>query len=536
MKTRFVLCSAFAASLAFGLFLCGCNKPSQPSPPPQAAAPEASKALKSAEPTSFQEVTAQLDPGGNFYLYLSTEQWLDGMSAKVAQWRQLADSLPNVQDSDRQNIARAFDVVTNLIKDSGLEDVSGFGVSSIARERGLYHTKAIVHHYKGKGSGFAWSLLGQKPHALDGLGLLPANTAFAAFSDLDVAMFWSVVEKEVGRSDFPQAQQILKQLPDQFEKATRLKWDQVLASLGGEFGCVLTLDGSRMVTLPIPNQNGPLEIPEPALMLVAKVKDDTVFNRIDEALKTTGQNIVSNDKPGLKMRTVPVPLPLPIQFRPTVAVSGGYLFIATTDALIQEALAVKAGQKPGLKSTDEFRRLAADVPEQGNQFSFLSQRLGQAMTQLQRQALQMAPNAAQTEWLQSLLTSSNGACSYAVGMNTDEGYLSVGNGNQHPTRMLLVGAAVPVGMLSAIAIPNFVKARATAQKNACINNLRQLDGAAQQWALENKKGETAVPTRSDLLPFLHNRQFPVCPAGGQYTLNKVSAVPECSYAGHSLPK
>src|SRR6266478_4702290 len=41
-----------------------------------------------------------------------------------------------------------------------------------------------------------------------------------------------------------------------------------------------------------------------------------------------------------------------------------------------------------------------------------------------------------------------------------------------------------IGLLAAIAIPNFVRARSTSQKNACINNLRQIDGAKQQWALE----------------------------------------------------
>ena len=44
-----------------------------------------------------------------------------------------------------------------------------------------------------------------------------------------------------------------------------------------------------------------------------------------------------------------------------------------------------------------------------------------------------------------------------------------------------------IGLLAAIAIPNFVKARTTSQQNACINNLRQYDGAVQQWVLENKK-------------------------------------------------
>ena len=44
-----------------------------------------------------------------------------------------------------------------------------------------------------------------------------------------------------------------------------------------------------------------------------------------------------------------------------------------------------------------------------------------------------------------------------------------------------------VPMMLAIAIPNFVKARDVSMQNACINNLRQIDAAKQQWALENGK-------------------------------------------------
>jgi len=50
-----------------------------------------------------------------------------------------------------------------------------------------------------------------------------------------------------------------------------------------------------------------------------------------------------------------------------------------------------------------------------------------------------------------------------------------------------------IGLLCAIAIPNYVKSRANSQANACINNLRQIDGAMQQFAIENKK---KVATRS----------------------------------------
>ena len=69
-----------------------------------------------------------------------------------------------------------------------------------------------------------------------------------------------------------------------------------------------------------------------------------------------------------------------------------------------------------------------------------------------------------------------------------------------------------IGLLAAIAIPNFVRARTQSQKNACINNLRQIDGAAQQLALENKLAATATVTTAALVPYL--KAAPVCPAAG----------------------
>ena len=101
---------------------------------------------------------------------------------------------------------------------------------------------------------------------------------------------------------------------------------------------------------------------------------------------------------------------------------------------------------------------------------------------------------------------------------------------------LLPAVAVP-GILAAIAIPNFVKARNTSQENACINNLRQLDAAENQWALEKAKKTGDVCTENDLKPFIRlvNGQLPKCPAGGTYTINPVGEAPTCSIPGHKLP-
>ena len=85
-----------------------------------------------------------------------------------------------------------------------------------------------------------------------------------------------------------------------------------------------------------------------------------------------------------------------------------------------------------------------------------------------------------------------------------------------------------IGLLAAIAIPNFVRARNTAQQNACINNLRQLDGAKQQWALENKKTDTDTMASTDVAVYIKNNIYPSCPASGTYTLGAVNADPTCS--------
>src|SRR6266550_1787401 len=106
-----------------------------------------------------------------------------------------------------------------------------------------------------------------------------------------------------------------------------------------------------------------------------------------------------------------------------------------------------------------------------------------------------------------------------------------------------------IGLLAAIALPNFIRARTTAQKNACINNLRQIDGAVQQWALETKQAAAALPTYPDISNYLKNSV--TCPAGGgaatfalSYSLAAVGGPdkPACLISGtapapnaHALP-
>src|SRR6516162_4705901 len=87
-----------------------------------------------------------------------------------------------------------------------------------------------------------------------------------------------------------------------------------------------------------------------------------------------------------------------------------------------------------------------------------------------------------------------------------------------------------VGMLAAIALPNFIRSRTTAHTNACINNLRKIDYAIQQWAMDEKKASATPVQFTDISSYL--KSSVLCPAGGtsfadSYSITLVGAEPVC---------
>jgi len=106
--------------------------------------------------------------------------------------------------------------------------------------------------------------------------------------------------------------------------------------------------------------------------------------------------------------------------------------------------------------------------------------------------------------------------------------------------IMIVGAVI--GLLAAIAISNFVRARSTSLMNVCVNNLRQIDSAKQQWALQNNKVATDSPTADEIAPFFGHGSggsltSVYCPLDAartfatSYTINAGNVAPACKIMG-----
>ena len=93
-----------------------------------------------------------------------------------------------------------------------------------------------------------------------------------------------------------------------------------------------------------------------------------------------------------------------------------------------------------------------------------------------------------------------------------------------------------IGILMAIAVPNFIQARTSSRKQTCIANLKQIDSGKEQWAMDKKKdtGDTVVTT--ELYGATgYIKVAPTCPASGTYAVGVVGTNPTCTVTGHVLP-
>ena len=93
-----------------------------------------------------------------------------------------------------------------------------------------------------------------------------------------------------------------------------------------------------------------------------------------------------------------------------------------------------------------------------------------------------------------------------------------------------------IGILLAIAVPNFVKARESSRQKACVSNLKQLQSACEQYAMDNKLSGTATIAIGDITgSSKYITVAPTCPAGGAYTVSSADVDPTCGYTSADYP-
>jgi hypothetical protein len=439
---------------------------------------------------SFYNVTSKLDKGGDIYLYISTDKVIKKVDELAQGLRGLiAKAMEQSGESDPKGM-QIFDLIYDMVKKSGFMDINGVGFSSVAIGENLNHSKFVVQHDKDKGKGLIWNLCGQQPHDLALLNYLPATTTLAGYGDFKPAVLWNFIKENLGTGGIPEVKEQLDTLEPML-KQQGIELAKLLDSISG-MGYMLTLDHQKMVKL----QMGPInfEIPDPGLAIVIKVKEPAIFDLLKKQIEAKGQKV--EEKDGVQRINIPLPpFNLPINLKPAILQTKGMLILASNPELVDAMFAAEKDGN-GLKSTDEFKKLAKNISLKGNSFKYQSPKFFNTIMKIQEQSLAAAGQNANEQaeamaFFHSLFPKEMG--SFGIETVTSEGSIYTFNHNMSFTHVVLLPAVFVGGIVAAIAIPNMIVAMQKGKQKATMGELRSAGLAIEAYITD--KGE-APPAKN----------------------------------------
>ena len=327
------------------------------------AADNTPKGPPAAVKTSFEAVAARLDPNGHLYAYLSTKQALARLSESLEGLVSLAREGGGGGLMDNPFVAPIVDGVLGIVEPvyrrSGISEISGVGMSSLAVEEKLWRSKMYVHHQPDNGSGLIWDAFGKKPHALDVLALAPDNTAALMHSDLDAQRLIDWVDEVFG--ELLGGESVMANAPPQVR--------DIVDSFANEAGFLMTLDAENKMVLPgfMFDRQDDVELDGVAFALLIRVNDDTLMEMIGEALGGGFGPPPGTKVGGVTIHSIPLPMPMPFKmdFSPCYFQVGDYMVLSSAESLAKQ-MAAAHGDDGRLTDDATFKALAKGLTLEAN--------------------------------------------------------------------------------------------------------------------------------------------------------------------------
>ena len=248
------------------------------------------------------------------------------------------------------------------------------------------------------------------------------------------------------------------------------------------------LPPGTFVPLPLPpggldGAPGMVNIPEPGLVLVLKVADDSIEKMIEGLVGTqVALERVIEGAVTIKQTPAPLPLPFPVSVQPALCQVGDYLIVATSPALAKKVIAVHSGQDSGLQGTPEFQKLAQGMDLKGNQISYMSERVGKLYEQAVKQMLSSGPGNDLPPPVENLvlkLMTMGVSSAMAVTQVQADGFViqSHTSGMGYDTMALVGVAVVPVAVGMATVLPAMARSQLEGDVNEAVMQEEMLNKA-----------------------------------------------------------
>ncbi|MCJ8329830.1 MAG: DUF1559 domain-containing protein [Lentisphaeria bacterium] len=420
--------------------------------------------------TSFQEVTKELDPDGNFYAYISAKQIIEGIDKFIKLLETtLVDNLP-VKDP---RIGEAVRILKAMYEESGLREISGLGASSKELKKGFYRNTFFMHHYP-NAKGKMWKFFGDEKNDLSAIKIFPENTVMAQYGTVNVPLFLNWIEDKLTSSRDPKISAIWDQM-NIMSTMMGLPADKILGSLAGRMGYIVTLDKKNLVTMGDESKN--IKIPEPGFSFIVETKNTDLYDMVTTFIKIKNPKAKAMNGPVGKMLILEKTKNGNFEMSPVLAQVGNYFIISSHPKHVNRIRLTKDGKLKNITTSANFKKAMAGIELKGDQLIYLSE---EVLTTLKDAAEKLPKidegnkmNKAVQENLMGMLDSPVFLAGVVDVRN--DGILFKMNSSFHGIQAVAIPAAVaPMAIVAGMALPVLSKAREKARRVNCNANLKQI--------------------------------------------------------------
>lgn len=479
----------------------------------------------------YDLILANLDAGGDLLVVANMEGWIrDAVQGIVKPVLAVGGDNPGFAP-----VATCLGKLPEYLSRCGLYGFQGFGVSIVPRADGLNTVKSFM----ARDPEVTWSPLwratvGGNPRKIACADFIPADAEFARTGTGEGEALWKMIRSGVAELATPAAAAAFNAQLAALSTNAGVNLDKVFESTGSEEFFSVQFSKSEVISLPGGEAGAPLTMPKPSLLMGVAVKDDTLVAALESALAKGGLT-VTNLVGSIKTINLPFPIPV-VPFQPSYTVHAGTFLFGSTPGVVAGAVSAFDG-KSGLVSTPAFAKAFTGLPMVNNGIAYLSPRFMSIIMDMQTAmaAHQPGGEGQMVTLLNELAGCKRNMMAAEVILNKRNGVETMGVSSMGAKEMAASMLMAPVGMMAAVAVPSFVRARGMAKGNVCVNNLLMIEAAKEQWSLENDKKPGDTVPEAELVKYLGEGEMPKCPQGGRYTINALGKKAKCSHPGHQLP-
>jgi len=418
----------------------------------------------------------QLDLDGNFLLFLKT----DGIKQYILNYldtiTQVGAATPGVQGKIIQD---GVTHIKSALDWSGLLSFTSYATSRAPTENGLIRHINITQFDPTQTDKPIWHIIEGEPRILKGIDYVPDNAVFVCDKSVNLTECWKTIEEAIITFTKPRAADEFQQKIALIEMMLGTKITAITDSNDHEIFLSVQYSKTKKISFPIGLT--PVTIAEPSLLIGIKTKSPLLSSIIFKKLKAAGAPMTAIQQNNQTFHILNLPPNQTITIQPTLVQTKEWLLLGTNPTVIQNALDA-ATKKNGIASTPLYKKLLKDAPEKLSAIEFVSPELFKEYLNTLQKLMNQDPSMASVskKIFQTYTDFYMGGYTVKRKSEIYSKYYTSQSGSKIP-EMVSVGY---VGILAAIALPSFQKARINTQKKMAINNARMIICATDQYAME----------------------------------------------------